>query len=241
MKTTPQLLKALRAGLLALSFLHCLSTGNCAPGDTKPVYKDEGNGYFTFAPPKGWTIEKYTDARTKVAFRHPSDKSIFIRLIVREDPEYTFSEMKKDAENTAQQWNEKGASCKVALTEFLGVPATKTSAEIPGAGSTVLWRCLIGGLHFNIQYAAPTKDLLARHLTEVTNSLDSIIVAHPSKVSVEKARKQQAASILRLAELAVERGDKDTACAVLSDGLREFPDDVEIKSRLAEYRGKKQK
>jgi hypothetical protein len=241
MNITSKLLKQFTvASLIIISLLIILGTTDAQIGP-KPIFRDEKNAYFTFAPPTGWIIEKYDDPRTKVAFRHPNNKSIFIRLIVREEPGYTFSEMKKDAETTARQWTEKGIPRKVDVSEFLGVPATRTSADIPGTGSTLLWKFLIAGLHFNIQFAAPNEKELAKNLDEVTHSINSIVVSRPSKIDLEKVRKQQAASIIRLADLAVELGDKDTAVAILKDGLKEFPDSAEIKSKLAEYTGNKKR
>ena len=203
--------------------------------DQQDIYRDQTNGYFTFAPPRGWITEKYDDPRTKVAFRHPANKGIFLRIIVREAPGETFAEVKENAEETAKQFSSKGASLKVDTVERLGVPATTTTGEIPGGGFTQLTRFLIAGLHFNIQYAAPSREDFAKHLALVRQSIDTLVVSGPTKVDVQKARAQQAASIVRMADLAVERGDNKTACLILDEGLRKLGDSGDIKNRIGKY------
>ncbi len=199
------------------------------------IYKDGKNGYFSFVPPKSWKVEDYNDPRTKVGFNHPTERGVFIRFIVREAPGETFSDMKRSAEETAQQWRAKGVPCKVDNSEWLGVPATTISADIPGVGYTQLIKFLIAGLHFNIQYAAPNRDKFNKYLNDVTQSLNSIVVNKPSKLDSEKAKRQQTANIIRLAELANERGDKINACLILKDGLKEFPNSTEIKSKIEAF------
>jgi len=154
---------------LAFTFMAVLFLDAFAVAQSKEVavYKDEKNGYFSFVPPKDWTIETYNDPRTKIAFRNPLEKQIFVRLIAREEPKFTFSELKREVESTALQWTKKGVPCKVQITECLGVPATMVSADLPEEGPMRLWRFLIGGLSFNIQYVAANKNAFDANLEKV--------------------------------------------------------------------------
>lgn len=117
----------------------------------RPVYKDFKNGYFSFMPPKSWRVDEYEDPRTKVELVHPFERGVYVRLIVREAPAETFEDMKRRARAKAQKWWAKSLPCTVDNAEWLGVPATVTSAEVPGEGHTQLIRFLISGLEFNIQ------------------------------------------------------------------------------------------
>lgn len=199
------------------------------------VWKDSKNGYFSFVPPKGWTIETYSDPRSKIAFRHPQNKSIFLRIIVREAPGETFDQMKQSADEVAAQYRTQGFQCMIEKTECHGVPATITTADLGSTGYTKLVRFLQAGLHFNIQWAAPTKDLLDMNQDVVDKSIASIVVNGPEKPNTEKALAQQAASILRQAELVMEWGDRQAAQGILIEGNRLYPESSEIKKKMSEY------
>jgi hypothetical protein len=202
------------------------------------VWKDSKNGYFSFVPPKGWTVETYSDPRTKIAliaFRHPQNKSIFVRIIVREAPGETFDEMKQSADEAAAQYRTQGFKCVVERTECHGVPATITTADLGSTGYTKLLRFLQAGLHFNVQWAAPTKDLLDINQDVIDKSIASIVANGPEKPNTEKALAHRAASYLRQAEIVMERGDKQTAQAILIEGNRLYPESSDIKKKMAEY------
>lgn len=228
-----------RATALLLSILWCLSYPCLLFAETSggSIYKDKKNGYFSFIPPTSWKSEEYNDPRTKVGFNHPTEKGLFIRFIVREALGETFSDMKKSAEETAQQWTANGVPCNVEQSELLGVPAITISANIPdGAGPTQLIKFFIAGLSFNIQYAAPNKDKFNKYLTEVTQSLNSIVVNKSFKLDSEKTKRHQTANIIRLAELANELGDKISACSLLKDGLKDFPYSADLKTKIKTFR-----
>lgn len=220
------------AGFVLLALFLCVITPIYGQDEGAFIYRDEKNGYFTFCPPKGWRVQEYNDPRTKVSFNHPDDARIFVRFIVREAPGETFAGMIKADEEMAQEFNAKGIPCNVEQTERLGVPSTKIYAEISGMGYTQLIKFIIFGLHFNIQFASPDKEEFDKYLNEITQSIDSIVVLVSLKPDSEKARRQQIANIVRLAELANEFGDNKNACLILKDGLREFLQDTEIKSKM---------
>ena len=92
-----------------------------------PVYKDTKNGYFLFSPPQGWRIQAYEDPRTKVAFHHPTEDGVHIRIIVREAPQETLADIKANYNDFAQMLTSKGIAVRITETECLGVRAMQMS------------------------------------------------------------------------------------------------------------------
>lgn len=203
------------------------------------VYKDTKNNYFMFMPPKGWKAELYPDARTKVSFVNPTDSRVFLRFIVREAPGEDFAGMKRGDEATAGSMRDRGITCTVIESDFMGVKSTEISAELPGGqGFTRLRKFIAAGLHFNIQYSAPSKTLYDAHLKEAMESLDTIVLAKEHKPDAEKAKAQEIAHYLRFGQLAAENASTDEALAILKEGAQKFPDSKELQDAVAQMQMK---
>lgn len=213
-------------GVVSLLFLH--PTSLSAKSKSKVIYRDDKNNYFFFVPPKGWTIEKYSDPRTKVAFHHPDEHNVLLRFIVREVPGYTFLEMKRDAEEVCQTWRGKGVIFELKETEILGVKGiTLTTGNLlPNLYSRIL-KCIKFGIHFSVAFHAP-KTTFRKYLEEVTKSINSIVVLKPASLDAGKAKQQQIGHYIRSAELISEMGDHEEACNILKELMREFPNDKNV-------------
>ena len=206
------------------------------------VYKDKKNEYFMFALPKGWTVREYSDPRTKVSFNHPSADGVFIRFIVREAPDETFNSMKHNDEITAQQMNSRGISCDVKETEFLGMQCSEISAQMPNnAGTTILRKFLVSGLHFNIQYSAPTQDLFKKYLDDSIESLETLVILKNQNNNPQRVKNQQIANYVRLAKLTAEIFSVTEAKDILKEALKIFPESKEIHDAIKELDKKAQK
>ena len=203
--------------------------------DKAKIYKDTKNGYFMFLPPKGWTPQTYADPRTKVAFNHPTVEDVFIRFIVREAPGETFDAMIRQDKQMSNQMSARGISCKVKENEIHGLKCSEVHAQFPNdAGTTMLRKFLTCGLHFNIQYSAPTKVLFGKYLDEATKSLETITVLKVSGGDVTKAKEQQIANRVRLAKLTAQLISVEEGRQILKEAQKEFPESKLIQDALKE-------
>jgi nucleoid-associated protein YgaU len=199
------------------------------------VFKDTKNGYFMFLPPTGWTRQEYDDPRTKVQFNHASDAGVLIRFIVREAAGETYDAMIREDRETASQMKNKGISCEVMEREVHGLKCSEVAAQFPEDGGTLMLRkFLSGGLHFNIQYGAPTKAQFEKHRDAAMRSLDTITVLKIGNDDPKKAREQQIAGRIRLAKLTAEWVSVQEARQVLEEARKEFPDSESIRDALRE-------
>lgn len=202
---------------------------------TTNVYTDTKNGYFMFLPPKGWTPQLYDDPRTKVAFNHPSDPGVFIRFIVREAPGETFEAMINEDKKISNQMRNRGISCEVKESDINGLKCSEVNAQFPNnAGMMMLRKFLSCGLHFNIQYSAPTKALFDKHFDEAMKSLETITVLKVTGGDVIKAREQQIANRVRLAKLTAQWVSVEEARQILKEAKKEFPESTMIQDALKE-------
>jgi len=133
----------------------------------------------------------------------------------------------------------RGITCTVTESDFMGVNSTEISAEFPGGqGFTKLRKFIAAGLHFNIQYSAPSKALYDKHLKEAMESLDTIVLARDHKPDSEKAKAQEIAHYLRFAQVTDEHVSTEEALAMLKQGARKFPDSKEIQEALSQMEKK---
>jgi len=205
------------------------------PRDKAKLYRDTRNGYFMFLPPKGWTPQQYSDPRTKVIFNHPTDRGVFIRFIVREAPGETFDAMIDQDKQTSKQMRSRGIACEVKRNEPHGLKCSDVHAQFPNeAGTMMLRKYLTCGLHFNIQYGAPTKALFAKHLEQVTKSLEAVTVLKVPGGNVTKAQEQQIANRVRLAKLTAQWISLEEGRHILKEAQREFPESKLIRDALKE-------
>ncbi len=221
--------------LFLFIFFVMLLPGNLQSKGTKSeakIFKDKKNGYFMFIPPQGWTTKHYRDPRTKVMFSHPRIRGLFIRLIVREAPGENYSRMVSQDKKMARQLKSKGISCEVKENVINGLRCSEIFAKLPNKSITMLRKFISGGLHFNIQYQAPNKTQFNKLRDKAMNSLDTITILKVSTGNKKKARDQQIANRIRLAELLVEQGAVKQAKQVLKEAQKEFPKSTLIQDTL---------
>jgi hypothetical protein len=222
-------------GIVLVGILGATAAFAQDPAPKPGVFRDANNGYFMFLPPKNWTTEQYPDPRTKVAFNHPSVPGVFIRFIVREAPAESFDAMLSEDKQTANQMKARGISCEVEERNVHGLRCSEVVAQFPNDGGTMMLRkFLSGGLHFNIQYSAPTKALFERHRDEAMKSLETITTLKAGGNEPEKAREQQIAGRVRLAKLTAEWISVEEARDILEEARKEFPDSKLIQDALAQ-------
>lgn len=219
--------------LVAISLLFLQPHSLFGKSEEAMTYRDDNNGYFFFVPPKEWTIEKYHDPRTKVAFHHPKENNVVLRFIVKEiQLGYTFSELKRDAEEVSRQWRTKGIIFKLEETEILGVKGITLSSNIPNLGYIRISKTIKFGIHFNITFSTPSKAKFQKYLNDVTQAINSIVVLKPTSLDPEKAKRQQIGNYIRSAELISLMGNNEEACNILKELIREFPENKNIKAML---------
>lgn len=222
-------------GVILLTFLppHSL----LGKSEQNAIYRDDKNGYFFFVPPKGWTIQEYSDPRTKVAFHHPGEYDVFLRFIVKEVPGYTLSDMRKDAEHVRQTWKTKGVLFRLEETDVLGVKGISLTGEIPNLYIRII-KLIKFGIHFSIAFNSPNKAQFQKYLGEVTRSINTIVVLKPASLDLEKAKQQQIGHYLRSAELCWERGDRHAACNILREVIREYPNREDVQKMSSKFKCK---
>jgi len=199
------------------------------------IYTDTRNGYFMFLPPRGWTPQTYDDPRTKVAFSHPTAPGVLIRFIVREAPGETFDGMVHEDRQVASEMRTRGVSCEVRKNDVYGMACSEVYGQFPNdSGTMMLRKFLTCGLHFNIQYSAPSKTLFDRYLDEATRSLETITVLKVSGRDVAKAKEQQIANRVRLAKLTAQWVSIEEGKRILREARKEFPESNLIEVALKE-------
>lgn len=196
------------------------------------IFKDKKNGYFMFLPPQGWTIKHYPDPRTKVKFSHPSVRNFYILFIVREAPGETFNKMIANDRQLAGQLKRKGISCEVKEKDFNGLKCSEIIAKLPDKSISMLLKFISGGIHFNINYTAPGETQFDKHRDTIMNSLDTITILKVAGGDLKKAKEQQIAGRIRLAELLAQNGDVKGAIQELKEAQKEFPESKLIQDLL---------
>lgn len=189
---------------------------------------DRRNGYFAWCPPSGWKARPYEDARTKVAFHHPSAPEVFARFIVRQaDGASNVPSM------TAVQGAEAiGAKCDLSQASLLGVPCKEVRMVLPNQEECELWIFVLGGLQFNIQYSAPAPSTFRAHYDAVRHALKTITVLNEWRRRAGKLRDQRLAGRLRYARLAADTFGAVEARRTLIEARGEFAGDASAVAQI---------
>ena len=190
------------------------------------VWVDARNQYFTIIPPPGWTPQVYEDARTKVAWRHPRDSRVVLSIIARKATE-DFAGMRADANRTAAGWRAKGLTMAVTEEKLGDTPAVVSQAHLPGGGRARLFLFLVRGVHFNVQFAAPSDALFDANAVAAQASLESI-TAQPGKSNPGAREAEELSWYRRYAFLLAKLGNKTASQALAREGLARFPGDSEL-------------
>lgn len=195
------------------------------------IYHDKKNGYFIFAPPKGWITEEYSDPRSKVAFHNPEDHEVYLLIIVEEASGDTFQAIKNRAEETCQAVKEKGISCNLSQENLASRQLLIIDLNIPGVGPQKLIQFVESELFFNISFNARTEKKLRKHQQVMMQSIETIqLIDKQRTVDRTKEKEQMLAGSIRIAELMSNMGNRDYACRIIKDLLSEYPNNIKLRA-----------
>jgi peptidoglycan hydrolase-like protein with peptidoglycan-binding domain len=196
------------------------------------VYLDKKNNYFSLIPPAGWTRRDYEDTRSKVSWHEIIDSRVLLRVIAREaEPAENYQELKNRTSQTAAQWAARGVSLKQSEISFGETRAILLEGNVAEVGTTRLLFFLMGGIHFNCQYAAPTRPLYEKHLAQAMGTLETIQLLPGRGKEATKQKAQELSWYKRYAYLLEKIGEPESSRALATKGLQKFPDDQELQAR----------
>lgn len=181
-------------------------------------WSDQRNGYFVWTPPAKWKAHETEDPRTKVQFINPTTPSVYVRFIVKE----ATSPSHAPPANALRQAKAKGVQCQVDEGVILGVPCSEVRMSMPNQEESVLWLFVKGGLHFNVQFYAPSLAAFRKHYNLVRQALETIEVLSRAGLDAGKAQAQRLAQKLRYARLAAENISVEEARRVLTEARPDF-------------------
>lgn len=194
------------------------------------VFRDEVNGYFAIVPPVGWDFERTRDARTKVTWRQPESSNVLVRVIARRATETT-SEVMRGVKNTASRQQAAGIKTRFH-EETLGSFRTAVVDQWPGRGFRSRIILFVDhGVHFNIQYAAPSEALFEQYEDEVSHALETIVALPGNETGAGRVEEEELSWYRRYSFLLMKLGETKAGQALASEGLAKYPDDPEL-SRL---------
>ena len=214
--------------------LHTLLQGDAAPAvprgrSSKRTSRwiDTRNRYFAFEPPPGWIAHEQDDVRTKVRFTHPKAPEVYVSFVVRQ----ATGEGHEPPASALANARAMGFVCETRRTKMLGVPCSEVQMSSLHRGTSALWLFVIEGLHFNIQYWAPTERSFRADRTVVKRSLETIEV-FGSSGHTASAAEEKLAGRLRYARLAAAEIDVMEALRALAEARVEFAHDDEAVARI---------
>jgi hypothetical protein len=124
-----------------------------------------------------------------------------------------------------------GFTCETRTTSMLGAPCSEVRMSSPDRGTSVLWLFVVDGLHFNIQYWAPTDRSFRANRTVVKRSLETIEVLGPSGHTAS-ITEEKLAGRLRYARLAAAEIDVMEALRALAEARVEFAGDAAAVAKI---------
>lgn len=188
-------------------------------------------GYFKITPPKGWKTDEYpTDSRGKVAFsKTEGSQLVEIRVLVQVTQVTDFQEFARKLKSNVANL---GVQAEWQVTMFSGLPSVRSTMTVSAQGITNKFmnlRFLDGNIYHDLQFASPPalfdkyQDLVSRVVASYQ------IVKRPSGGDDSAlAKRQQAEKYLRLAQIAIELGDKKNAAVYVAEGLKIDPENKEL-------------
>lgn len=214
------------------------STARTSAKARPSLYKDK-NGYFSFAPPTGWTRKDYpNDPRSKVEFDCPTAEGVLVRLIAEvASPDLSGSNIVEAVRTQMEKARERlGPAVKMKIREgsFAGVRSAFAESSLPGQMEQQLRIFVVGSILFNIAYSAPNRATLEKYRAVAERSLDTLVFGRNVNIdpTSEAAQKQFVARHLRLAQMFAAAGDFNNARASLEDALQRYPKDTNLKRAL---------
>lgn len=212
------------------------------------LYKDK-NGYFTVLPPTGWKQEDYPSEtiRSKVAFQHPTEKGILIRIISgpTPTPNYTLDDLyQENKEKIDTYFRQKFPSGKydIAKREIEGRQAVVQKNSLPGTEQEVVL-FINKGIWYSIAFNADTRSQFEKNYKTFQRFLTNFTILEAGKKFSEKEiRDGLIAKYKRVAELYEQMGRIEDALDFVKEGMAIDPNNkdlIAIEKRLQTKRGKK--
>jgi hypothetical protein len=206
------------------------STATAVAGLADKPYADP-NGYFKITPPKAWKIETYpSEPRGKVAFSTTEGSQVVeIRVLVQVTQVTDFQEFVRKLKSNAANL---GVQPEWQVMMFADLPAIRSTMTYSAGGTSNKFmnlRFLDGNIYHDIQFAS-LPALFDKYQDVVSKVVATYeIVKRPSEdPGGATAKQQQAAKYLRLAQVALEMGDKKSAIAYVDEGLKNDPENREL-------------
>ena len=226
-----------------------LQTAN-TEGGRAILYKDK-NGYFAVISPEGWKREDYPSetVRSKVAFHHPIEKRVFIRIISAPlpDPKRTFNDFyaeTKEKLGTYFRQNVPNSKCDINKGKMgnLETIIARISAP-PEVYEQEIVTFMDKGIQHSVTFGATTKGQFDKNYKTFQQFLSNFVVMETArKFSDQEIRMSLVAKYKRLAELHEQSGLIEQALDFVTEGLSIDPsnkDLIAIEKRLQTKRSKK--
>ena len=213
------------------------------------LYKDK-NGYFTVLPPAGWRQEDYPSEtiRSKVAFQHPTEKDIVIRIISAPTPfqNYTLDDLYQETkEKIDSLFRQKFPSVKCNLTkrEVEGRQAVVQRNSGSPIGEQEIVMFINKGLYYSIAFNTLTNSQFEKNYKTFQRFLTNFIILEAGKkFSEQEIRDGLISKYKRVAELYEQMGRIEDALDFVKEGIAIDPNNkdlIAIEKRLQTKRGRK--
>jgi hypothetical protein len=200
-----------------------------APLDLAAELYSDPKGFFQIRPPAGWSINEYPDdPRGKVDFRIPptgdwrqSGAELKVMGLINA-PGRNIAAARAEIEATADRLRARlGASIEVTDATVLGLPAVRTSVNLPGKLRQEAVEVLIGPNRYNFTFgAAPHR---YDHYHPIALKSIETLLPILRDFSREDATRHLVASHIRRAELYRHMGQRAWAIEAVDEGLRADP------------------
>lgn len=202
------------------------------------MFSDKKNGYFRMLVPATWRQQDYEDSRTKVAFYHPTEKDVYIRIWAREaEVDYDYPTLLKEKKEWARTATAEGLPSTVS-EENIGIfHAIVISTTVPNMGNIEQVFFLQSGIHFHLSLGASSKQRIEKYHQLYRQTVESINAVARSTHDPEKAKAQLLSWYVRFAELQIQLGNHALAREIAKEGLVEFPGSQRLKE-LAQGKGR---
>ncbi len=234
--------------IISLFFLGILQTV-FAETSSLVLYKDK-NGYFVVKIPTGWEREDYPSEtiRSKVAFHHPTEEGIHMRIISGPTPTSDYSlddlyqENKEKIESYIRQKYPNG-TYDIAKKEVEGRQSVIQRNSIPDAIEQEVVLFVNNSISYNIAFTANTKSQFEKNYKTFKTFLSNFVILEKGKkFSDQEIRAGLIANYKRLAEINEQMGLIEDALDFVKEGLSIDPNNkdlIAIEKRLQTKRGKK--
>lgn len=195
--------------------------------EQQTVYTDP-KGFFKITPPLDWNIQEYpSDPRGKVAFISSAAQTD-LRVLAKAVDIPDFDGLIKDLKDKEIQL---GVEMNIEPTVFKKMPAVKRVATITMQGVTVklLWiDLLINGVSHNLQFTSTPNNFDNYYEAAWNSMLTYEPIEREKPATQEEALHHEVAKWIRLANIAIEWNNIQTAKEAVAIGLELEPKNAEL-------------